>query len=291
MKENIHRQQINKAFEFFKDNLSEKISLEDIASKCGASQYHFIRIFNAYTGETPFNYLRRERVVQGLILLHETDLSVTEVAMNIGFDASSSFNKAIKKIISLNPSEFRNLGKDQRKDLIYSFSMTTKTKEIIMNFKMNLEPEFIQREEMVVYSTGATGGEFKDIAPIAWGKFLEIVPNIKEDLSQSEFLGIGKMNGKEMKTVCNYQAAISVPGNENFEMEGLSRVVLSKGKYAKFILKGTYDNLWIAFDKAFEVIGKTGNELADSPCIENYLNDPQTTPVDDLITEILIPIK
>lgn len=291
LKKNNHRQQIHRAFEFFKQNLSDKISLEELAINCGASQYHFIRIFNAYTGETPFNFLRRERIVQGMILLNETELSVTDVAMEIGFDAASSFNKAIKKIVNLNPSEFRNLGKDEKKELIYSFSMTEKTKEIIMNFKMNLKPEFIDRDEMVVYSTNAIGGEFSDIAPIAWEKFLKLVPLIKEDLSESQFLGIGKMYAEDSRNICDYQAAISIPSNSNFEMEGLKRQVLAKGKYAKFLLKGTYDNIWIAFDKAFEVIGNNGLELADSPCIENYLNDPQITPEDDLLTEILIPIK
>lgn len=290
-KQNDHRQQVNRAFQFFRNNLSEKITLEEIAKNCGASQYHFIRIFNTYTGETPFNYLRRERVVQGMILLNETEMSVTDIAMSVGFDASSSFNKAFKKILNSNPSEFRNLGKDQMKNLIYSFSMTPKTKEIILNFNMNLEPEFVSRSETVVYSTRARGGEFKEIAPIAWEQLLQILPKIKEDLAESNFMGIGSMYAENTKKVCDYQAAISVPGNSEFSFEGLTKQVLPKAKYAKFILKGSYDNLWIAFDKAYEVIGKTELELADLPCLENYLNDPQATPVDELLTEILIPIK
>ncbi|OUR95682.1 hypothetical protein A9Q84_14365 [Halobacteriovorax marinus] len=290
-KQNDHRQQINKAFEFFRNHLSEKVSLEELARNCGASQYHFIRIFNAYTGETPFNYLRRERVVQAMILLTETEMSVTDIALSVGFDASTSLNKAFKKISNYNPSEFRNLEKDQRKELIYKFSMTPKTKEIIMTFNMDLEPEFITRNETFIYSTRAVGGEFRDVAPIAWGKLLEVLPKIKIDLSESSFMGVGSMYAEDTKKVCDYQAAISVSESVELSIEGLSREVIPKGKYAKFILKGSYDNIWIAFDKAYEVIGNLGLELADIPCLENYLNDPQVTPEKDLVTEILIPLK
>lgn len=291
MRENAQRNQLNRAFSYLKDNLDQKIVLDRLAQESGFSPFHFIRIFNAYTGETPFTFLRRERIVYGLKQLAESDSSIVDIALGSGFESSSSFNKAFKKITQITPTEFRNLGKEEREKFIYDLSMTPRMKEIIMTFEMNLEPELINRPQTTVYSTHAQGGDFKDIAPIAWEKMLVIMPQIKENLEQSEFMGIGMMQSEDTKKVCDYKAAISVPTNPNFQIDGLTKEVLPASKYAKFLLKGSYDNIWIAFDKAFQVIGDKDLELADLPCIENYLNDPQITPVEDLLTEILIPLK
>ncbi len=288
---NAHRRQLNQVFNYLKDNLDQKIVLGNLAHVSGFSQYHFIRIFNAYTGETPFTFLRRERVVQGLQKLSATQDSITDIALDIGFESSSSFNKAFKKVLNSTPSEFRNMGKDRRDEIIYDLSMTPRTKEIIMTFEMNLEPEIINRNETIVYATHERGGDFKEVAPLAWEKFLQVMPKIKDNIEQSEFMGIGFMDVEDTKKVCDYKAALSMPSNPNFEIEGLKKQVLPASKYAKFLLKGSYDNIWIAFDKAFEIIGQKGLELADLPCLENYLNNPEITPVEDLLTEILVPIK
>jgi len=291
IKEHFHRLQISKAIIFLKDNIDQKISLSDIAVASGASQYHFIRIFSAYTGETPFSFIRREKISRALKLLSETQLAVIDIAHDSGFESSSAFNKAFKKVTNINPTEFRNMGKDQKSEFIYTLSMTPKTKEISMNFNMNLEPEIISREKTIIYSSETSGGDFKDIAPITWQKFLGILETVKEDLSQSEFFGVGSMSTEDTTQVCNYKAAISIPTNLNANIEGLKKEEVEASKYAKFLLKGSYDNVWIAFDKAFQVINEGPYELSGAPCLENYLNDPSQTPVEELLTEILIPIK
>ncbi|WP_127718262.1 GyrI-like domain-containing protein [Halobacteriovorax sp. HLS] len=291
VQKHFHRLQISRALIFLKDNLDKKLTLAEIARASGASQYHFIRVFSAYTGETPFSFIARERTVQALQLLIERAEPIINISQAVGFDSSSSFNKAFKRITSYSPSEFRNLGKDLQESLIYSLSMTPKTKEKTMNFKMNLTPEIIKREKTVIYSSNATGGEFKDIAPLAWENFLKVLGTIKEDLSQSEFLGVGTMDKSDTKQVCNYKAALSVPTDSKISIPDLEKEEIPASKYAKFLLEGTYDNVWIAFEKAFEVITEGAYELADAPCLENYLNDPNVTPENELLTEILIPIK
>ncbi len=291
MNENFRNQQMSRAFDFLENNLSQKPTLSEIAKASGASQFHFIRIFHSYTGETPFYYLRRERVVKSLQTLSETEDSITEVALSVGFETSSSFNKAFKKVTNIAPSEFRNLGKEQRDKLIYSLSMTAKTKEIVMNFTMNLEPEEITRESVTIYASQAVGGEFKDIAHEAWDKIIKAMDGMNEDLSQSEFLGVGSMAAEDTKKVCDYKAAFTIPTNKDADISGLQKEVLPGQKYIKFLLEGSYENIWIAFDKGFEVAFDKGYELAEAPCVEVYLNDPMVTPVDELLTNILIPIK
>jgi hypothetical protein len=115
------------------------------------------------------------------------------------------------------------MGKDPDKKVIYDLSMTPKTKEIIMNFNMKLTPEIITREETIVYTSNAQGGDFQEIAPLAWEKFMKVLPNIKENLEESDFFWIGTMIAEDTKKVCNYKAALSIPTNLNFEIEGLKK--------------------------------------------------------------------
>jgi len=57
------------------------------------------------------------------------------------------------------------------------------------------------------------------------------------------------------------------------------------------VLTGSYANLGAATSRVVERIGELRLERRDDFWIENYLNDPKTTPEDELVTEILVPIR
>jgi methylphosphotriester-DNA--protein-cysteine methyltransferase len=62
----FHRSQIGRAQRYFRLHLAERVSLSRIAREAGSSSYHFARLFPAYVGETPFEFLRRIRLVTQL---------------------------------------------------------------------------------------------------------------------------------------------------------------------------------------------------------------------------------
>ncbi len=70
---------------------------------------------------------------------------------------------------------------------------------------------------------------------------------------------------------------------------GLEYENFAGGKYSKFVLTGSYSNLPQASGRVWQIASKTGIEMRADFAIENYVNDPKTTPEDKLITEILIP--
>lgn len=61
------------------------------------------------------------------------------------------------------------------------------------------------------------------------------------------------------------------------------------GKFSRFVLTGPYKNLPQATGRVFEIVAEKKIEQRDDFCIENYANDPNSTPEEELITEILIP--
>ena len=61
------------------------------------------------------------------------------------------------------------------------------------------------------------------------------------------------------------------------------------GKYSRFVLTGHYASLPQASGRVWEIVSRTGMETRADFAIENYANDPSSTPEAELITEILVP--
>lgn len=65
---------------------------------------------------------------------------------------------------------------------------------------------------------------------------------------------------------------------------------IKTGKYARFVLTGPYAHIGMAFDRIFKTLKAKQVALRSEFSIENYLNDPLTTPESELKTELLVPI-
>ena len=83
------------------------LNLEDIAKKVGVSKGYFCRIFKDYTGYRPFEYVNRLKIHRAKELLRDTDLSVQEICLLVGYESHSYFSMLFKKYIGISPSEYR----------------------------------------------------------------------------------------------------------------------------------------------------------------------------------------
>src|ERR1700750_44648 len=74
------------------------------------SEAHFIRTFKATFGETPHRYLQRRRVERAMFLLRQTERSVTEISLDVGFLSLGTFSRTFRDIVGESPSAFRASG-------------------------------------------------------------------------------------------------------------------------------------------------------------------------------------
>ena len=86
-----------------------------------------------------------------------------------------------------------------------------------------------------------------------------------------------------------YRAGVSLAAEPKNLNEKLTHEKFKGGKYSRFVLTGSYANLPEASGRVFEIVSEKKIQVRDDFCIENYANDPRTTPEDQLVTEILIP--
>ncbi len=126
-------------------------------------------------------------------------------------------------------------------------------------------------------------GPFQVNAPQAWQTLHQLLPAISEHNQITGFFALYKMESQV------YRAGVSVAAKPEHIPADVVYEKLPGGKYARFVLKGSYSNLGAATGRAFEIVRASKLALRDDYNIENYVNDPRTTPEDELITEIMFP--
>lgn len=103
----LHLGDVRSAVHYIEENLSEHITLEDIARAGNMSKSHLNEWFRTVTGMTPYEYLLVTRVERSVELLRSTDMTVLAVSENCGFSNLANFNKAFKKRTGLTPQAYR----------------------------------------------------------------------------------------------------------------------------------------------------------------------------------------
>lgn len=287
----FHRSQIGRAQRFIRQHMDSPLTLDQIAREAGASPFHFVRIFMAYTGETPFDFLRRVRLMTAVRMLQEDPFgAITEIALSVGYDTPSAFNKVFKQKLQISPREFRNLGKDKQYDLVYRLAKPIESKEETMELNMSLKPQFVVRPAShFVYLRRV--GPFAEVAPPAWDEMFRLLAGKIGHEHFREFLGLSGIDKtKPGEEAMMYEAGVGVADKPANTPEGLQYKKLSGGKYAQFLLTGPYSQIWIAFGQIFRALSEANVKLREDFCIENYVNDPKVTPEDQLKTQILIPV-
>jgi AraC family transcriptional regulator len=95
------------AIEYINTHFGEDISLTDIATAVGMSQYYFSRLFKQSIGMTPHTYLVVQRVNHAKELLSTTELTILEIANECGFANPSHFAKCFRQHTGISPKQFR----------------------------------------------------------------------------------------------------------------------------------------------------------------------------------------
>ena len=98
---------ICKAQTYIEENLSEKISFEELASKLATSRRNFDRRFVKATGNTPVEYLQRVKIEVAKSSLEKGRKSIFEVMHEVGYSDDKAFREVFKKIAGVSPLDYR----------------------------------------------------------------------------------------------------------------------------------------------------------------------------------------
>jgi AraC family transcriptional regulator len=285
-----HWARIGQARAFIRTHAAEPLTLDRIAGEAAVSPFHFARMFRALTGETIFHCVTRLRLRAAAdMLLARTDRPVTEIAIAVGYDAASSFNKAFKKTFGTSPTHFRALSG------VTSASLLARVEDPDMHSRdaidLETRPEFRQRPERRFFFVRRRG-TCTDEAPRAWAEFHRLTASARLHGPDVEFVGASYDDAGAVAEKSHfYEAGVTVPARMPTP-PGLTRGTLPSGHYAVFRYRGPYSGIGRAFDTLFRGwVVDAGATFRSAPCLEIYLNDPRTVPPAALLTELCIPVE
>ncbi|MEG2720302.1 MAG: AraC family transcriptional regulator [Oscillospiraceae bacterium] len=101
--------QLKKSLKKIREEYSSQLTLDDLAKTAQMSPKYFCRFFADLTGKTPIEYLNYYRIECAAEQLLYTDYSVTDIALNCGFNDLSYFVKTFKRYKTITPKQYKKV--------------------------------------------------------------------------------------------------------------------------------------------------------------------------------------
>lgn len=110
--------QIMPAMEYINQAYMNPVSIQEMAAKCSLSEAHLRRKFKEYLNMSPNEYLTAVRIRHGSNLLNTTNYSMMEVALRVGYQSVSSFDRNFQKLLGTTPYQYKKNSKDYKGKLL-----------------------------------------------------------------------------------------------------------------------------------------------------------------------------
>lgn len=283
----INRLQV--VVDYIEDNLDTRLSLELLANKAAMSKFHFARAFKGLFGMTPMDAVKRYRIKRaGNQLAFRDLLSITDIALQAGYQNSESFSRAFTQLLGCTPSEFR-----QSADASLLQALLTP----LNDWKKNMATQQDYQVDIVQLET-VTVAELLHIGPpnqlgasiqqfIAWRKANHLPPTksrtfnfVYDDPQQTAAehyrFGLG----------CEIQQASAVT------LGNLKEKHIPAGRYARIIHQGSDTVLESLTNYLYAVwLPQSAETPADFPLFFERVHFYPDVPESEVITHIYLPLR
>lgn len=304
-----YARRLNAALDYIDRNLGDDVSLGKLAAIACFSPYHFHRIFSAFVGEPPAEYVRRLRLEKAAVrLVNDPAVPVTDIALACGFSTSALFCRLFRSHFGMTPTAWREGGHKKRKN----GQQVRKDGKDGRPRAAYRVPERTKKPERRTDMTKAPAVRIEDVPPLR-------VAYVKHMKGYEDSAGIGEafetlfcwagprgFMGPEARVLgvsldspdvtpkdkCRYYACVVV--NDRAEPDGrVGLMTLRSGKYAV----GRFSGGAGIFRKAYEAmyggwLPKSGWQPDDAPAFESYVGEPSGTEKrPHFVFDLYVPVK
>lgn len=216
-------------------HLSENITLADLANEALFSPWHARRIFIAYTGLTPSDYIRRLRLRRSALRLRDENCSITEVAFDLGFGSVDGYTRAFAREFGCNPKQYAL--NPTPIALFTPYGVKYKNRERRINAMKETKNIFVQAidkpERKVIIKRGVKATEYwtycNEVGCDVWG----ILTSIKSISGEPVCLWLPKKY--VLPNTSEYVQGVEVPYDYKGEIpDGFDVITLPAAKYLMF---------------------------------------------------------
>lgn len=263
---------------YIHDNPAGDLSLDTLADVAAMSRFHWHRVFRAMTGETCAQAVRRIRLHRAAVSLLHSATPVAEIAASVGYPDAAAFSRAFSDAYGKSPSAFRRAG------MSLPLSATDNRGEYPM-YDVTTRTEPARRLITIPHK-----GPYDEISR-AFEQFAALCA------ARNLWPQLGAMAGvyfdnPDVVPAAELRSLAGAFFHGDTAPEGMELFDLAAGRTAVMTYKGPYAGLPAAYQDFYgRWLPQSGEEPADSPSYEIYLNDPRETAPDELLTEICMPLK
>jgi AraC-like DNA-binding protein/CheY-like chemotaxis protein len=100
---------LKNVIEYINTNIDKKLEIQELSNLTKWSHHHFIKTFTKYVNQTPYQYILKKKMDKAKAIISESDISLTDIASDLGFSSYSNFCNAFKKETGKTPDIFRKL--------------------------------------------------------------------------------------------------------------------------------------------------------------------------------------
>ncbi len=274
-----YEQRVLRVLQYIHENPAGDLSLDALADVAFMSRFHWHRVFQAMTGETCAQAVRRIRMYRASSWLLYSDRTVADIATAVGYPNIQSFSRTFAETFGMPPATFRKNGKPglpRKPSAKGNFTMFTVNTETMPEKRLAALPHQGRYETI--------GTCWEQLAKTAsqqnlWPRTAGMIgvhyddPNVVDE---------NKLRA---------HAGLVITDRDPVPSE-LEEVVLPAGPCAVLNYKGPYTAIKVAYDYLYgDWLPKSGREPADLPPYEIYLNDPAETDESELLTNIVVPLQ
>lgn len=275
-----YQERILKVLLYIQGNLCQSLTLEELANVACFSPYHFHRIFRGMMGESLAEHIRRLRLERAAQLLSQTDRSVTDLAFEIGYETVESFTRAFKARFGVAPSEYK------KNNGLWAINLPN----FEMKGELTMDVQIKQIPPQRVIFVRHTG-PYNECGK-AWDKICTWAGPRGYFQPQVQFIGLCHDDPEiTPPDRIRYDACITTESDAAPEGD-IGVQTIAGGLYAMMTHYGSYTKLCETYAA---ICGQwapaNGYEIRSMPSIEIYVNSPDGTPEDELITDVYVPIE
>jgi AraC family transcriptional regulator len=272
---------LERVFRWLADHLDEGVDLATLADVASLSPFHFHRIYHSMQGETVTETVRRLRLHRAAVELITGELPVQRVARRAGYGSQEAFTRAFKAAYGVPPARYRasfvpipSAGKrEDAMETTMTYQATIRDTATIRVAALPHKGDY-QKIGTTFERLGALAGAQNLFSPASrsFGIYYDDISVVPRDALRSD--------------ACLTAPDGWTPGGE------LELREIRGGRYAVTLHVGPYAELERVYKWLYGTwLPESGEEPADAPCIEEYLNDARTVPPTELRTEIWLPLR
>lgn len=280
---------IQDAIDYVEEHLQEELNITDIASTAHFSPFHFQRLFQAISGFSVQEYIRKRRLSEAALALKQTSDNVLDIAVAYQYQSQEALTRAFEKQFGITPGRYRK----ENQSLLYVAKMDflalrqTIKGEITMN-----KPTITTVEEVLIIGR-------KFLTSLQDEQHFKDIPGFYREFGYNQdYLRIPNKAAEDMSygIACEFEddgGFSFVVGEAVHEIpdilpEGFTSLALPGGKYAEFKVVGDVDQVqntrryiygtWVPnsnYERAegpdFEVTDVRGSRYPDAMKISIYI--------------------